>query len=474
MSLPIVAIIGRPNVGKSRLFNRIAGKKLAIVSDVAGTTRDRVFAKVEEVPLPFMLVDTGGLEFDEQIGKIENDMQTQARIAMQEADVILFISDSKVEPLPQDYQVAELLRKSEATTKKPVIFALGKCDEPLPADRVAEFYSLGFSTPIQVSAIHKSGVETLLDRINQELRDLGYRKHDTKEEETEEVVPKIAFIGRPNVGKSSLINAFLSEERLIVSEVPGTTRDSVDSEVRWEKKPFIFIDTAGIRKRGKIEAGIEKWSIARTLQALDRADVACVLIDSEEGITSQDQHAVEQVLAAKKGLILIINKWDVQEKGEEARDEFLLDLRQRFPFLPWAPVLFVSAKNRTNIVKLFPLVEQVMEERKKRITTGKLNAFVREIISAHAPTGTKRVRPKIFYMSQVDINPPKFKIFVNKEEYFHFSFFRYLENKLREIFGFNGTALDIDIVDRESIYEKGVKKGRSRKPRSHESESLRV
>ena len=457
MSLPIVAIVGRPNVGKSRLFNRIAGRKTAIVSDIAGTTRDRVFAKIEKAPIPFMLVDTGGLEFDEQAGKIENDMQAQARVALNEADIVVFLTDSQMEPLPQDYQVIDLLRKSKVAEEKPVIFAIAKCDSPVDPGDVAHFYSLGCGEPIQLSAIHNTGVDDFLDRIHKELRELGYRKKDALSELDENTVPKIALVGRPNVGKSSLVNSYLSEERLIVSDVSGTTRDATDTEVRWEKEPFIFIDTAGIRRRGKIEKGIEKWALARTLQTMDRADVIGVLIDGEEGIAAQDQHVVQHALDSKKGVILIVNKWDTQEKGEEARDEFIATLRAKFPFLAWAPVLFVSAKNKTNIVKLFPIVKGIMEERQRRVSTGKLNAFVREIVAKHHPTGIKTVRPKIFYMTQVEVSPPTFKVFVNKAEYFHFSYWRYLENQLREIFGFHGTAIDIEVKDRDSIYAKKKK-----------------
>lgn len=390
-------------------------------------------------------------------------MQAQTRVALSEADAIVFITDSRTEPLPQDFQVVELLRKLKIAEDKPVIFGISKCDDKVSPSALAEFYVLGFGDPVQISAIHNKGIEDLIDRIQRILRELGYRKKDGEDEIDVNTTPKFALVGRPNVGKSSLVNAYLTEERLIVSDVSGTTRDSTDTEIRWEKQPFIFIDTAGIRKRGKIEDGIEKWALARTLQSIDKSDVVGVLLDGEEGITSQDQHVVEYALEAKKGIILIVNKWDTQEKGEEARNAFVWSLRERFPFLPWAPVLFVSAKNKTNIVKIFPLIQNIVEERSKRISTGKLNAFLREIMAKHHPTGTKTVRPKIFYMSQVDINPPKFKVFVNKQEYFHFSYFRYLENNIREYFGFHGTSIDIEIKDRDSIFEKPAKGKRRKK-----------
>ena len=453
MSLPTVAIIGRPNVGKSRLFNRISGKKQAIVSDISGTTRDRVMCRVDDQPIPFLLIDTGGLEFDEQTGVIEDNMQIQARIAANEADIILFITESKVEPLPQDYQVTELLRKS-GNADKPIIFGLSKCDDKISESVLAGFYSLGLDEPIQISAIHKKGIDELLGQIQKDLKTLGYSKKDGIVEETEIKTPRVSLIGRPNVGKSSLVNAFLSEERLIVSDIPGTTRDSVDTEIRWEGQDFIFTDTAGLRKRGKVEKGIEKWSTIRTLQNLSDSDVALLLIDGEEGICAQDQHVAEMAVESGVSLILMVNKWDTQEKGEEARDEFLWKLKKRFPFLSWAPILFVSAKNKRNIVKVFPSILEVIIERNKRVTTGKLNTFVAEIVRVHAPTGTKKINPKIFYMSQVETAPPKFKIFVNKKEYFHFSFFRYLENALRDVFGFWGTPIQFDVVDRDSIYQK--------------------
>ncbi len=453
MSLPVVAIIGRPNVGKSRLFNRLAGKKKAIVSDIPGTTRDRIVTKIEDVSIPFVLVDTGGLEFEKNKGTIEKNMQDQVRVALEDADIILFVLDSRTPILPQDYKITELLRKSNFIKTKHIIPVLSKCDEAKDDALLSQVYSLGFDNFIQVSAIHNTGVKKLVDRIQEDFKKMGYSKK-VESEEVESDIPKISFLGRPNVGKSSLINALLSEERLIVSDIPGTTRDEIDVEIQWEKKKFIFVDTAGMRRRGKVEKGIEKWSIIRTMKSMEVADVSCIIINADEGILSQDQHIIERALEFKTGLILVINKWDLHEKGEEARDEFLLSLKRAFPFLSWTPAVFVSAKTKQNIIKIFPLVEKIVEERKKRITTGKLNTFLHEIMAKHPPKGTKRIKPKIFYISQVDINPPKFKVFVNKKEYFHFSYWRYLENRIREYFGFEGTVIDIEVEERKSLYQK--------------------
>ncbi len=445
MSYPVITIIGQPNVWKSRLFNRMIDKKYAIVSDIAWTTRDRIFYNIEDADIPFMLVDTGGLIFEKEEW-IENDVQVQAKIAIKESDIVLFVVDSQTGLLPRDQDIAKILRKEG----KNVFLLVSKCDHGLSEVDVADYYNLWLDTPIQVSAIHKVGIKKLMDKIAFTLKKEWYSKYEKTEDES----PKIALLGRPNVWKSSLVNSFLKEERLIVSEIPWTTRDSTNTEVKHEKETYTLIDTAGIRRRGKVENGIEKWSIVRTLQGISEADVVCVLIDAEEWIVSQDQHVIEYALNAKKGIILIVNKWDTQEKWEAAKESFHWNLQQRFPFLAFAPVLFMSAKTTKNILKLFPVVKGIMEERNRRIPTWKINSFVREIVRKNQPTGTKRVYPKIFYMTQVDINPPRFKVFVNKKEYFHFSYFRYLENQLREFFGFQGTCLDIEIVDRDSAFQK--------------------
>lgn len=451
MSLPLVAIIGRPNVWKSSLFNRLVWEKISIVSDIAWTTRDRLFSKVTKwVGIPFIIVDTWGLEFDKKVWKIENDMQTQARVAIDDADVVLFISDSKTEPLPQDFEVANLLRKKWNT--KPIIFAISKCDDKIDLSRESSFYKLWFWKPIQISAIHKNWISDLLDLLNKTIKDRGFRKLDI-ERKDDNVVANIAFVGRPNVWKSSLINAFLNKDQLIVSDVPWTTRDAVDSLVKYDWETYNIIDTAWVRRAWKIEKWIEKYSVLRTIKALDRADIACILIDSEDWITSQDLSIISLVLESKTWLMIIVNKWDLQEKWEEALDKFIWMLRYKMPFIPWAPAVFLSAITTKWITKIFPIIKQIVEERNKRITTGKLNNFIAKITNDHVPTGTKRIRPKIFYMTQVEINPPRFNLFVNKEAYFHFSYFRYLENRLREHFWFAWTVIDIEIKERKSLYQ---------------------
>ena len=345
----------------------------------------------------------------------------------------------------------DFLRKTKSLKNKKIIFILSKCDELLSTEKLSDFYSLGIQKFIQVSAVHNKGISTLMSEIQKNLSNLKFKENLPNEENNN--YTKISFIGRPNVGKSSLINAYLSEKRMIVSDTPGTTRDAVDAEITFNNDKFIIIDTAGIRKKGKIEPGLEKWSIARTLQSIERSDIVCLLLNAEESFVKQDQHIVEYALKAKKGLILLINKWDTQKELQNNKDIFFTKLKRKFTFLSWVPFVFISAKTKENIKEIFPLVKMIQEERNKRITTCKLNAFIRKIISKNPPKGAKRVKPKIFYLTQVDTAPPKFKVFVNKKEYFHFSYWRYLENQLRETFGFNGTFIEIDIVNRKSIYQ---------------------
>ena len=451
MSLPTVAIIGRPNVWKSSLFNRFAWYPAAVISDTAGTTRDRIFCTARKAEIPFIAIDTAWIEVWIDWNDIEENMQAQAMIAMNDADLILFLTDSRTELTSEDYKVAEMLRKK---SQKPIIFCISKCDWWMDLSQKADFYKLWFWEPIAISAIHNVWLDNLNKIIHKELRNIWYSASDAKKEQNKEIIWNVALIWRPNTWKSSLVNAFLSEERLIVSNEQWTTRDSVDSEIRREWKTFNFIDTAWIRRSWKRQNDIEKYSIIRSIKSIEKADVCCVLLDPNEWVTSQDQAIVKMALDAKKWVVLIINKWDLEEKWEEARDVFFYHLRQKFPFMPWAPVLFMSAKTKRWIIKLFPIIEQIIEERNKRISTWKLNRFVEKITREHHPTWTKNIQPKIFFMSQVDVNPPHFKIFVNKSEYFHFSYWRYVENKLREIFGFAWTSIQIDSVNRKSIYQK--------------------
>lgn len=444
MSLPIVAIIGRPNTGKSRLFNRLIGKKQAIVSDIAGTTRDRISTRMQIKDKEFLLVDTGGLEMPKTGSSIENDMYAQSMIAIQEADIILFLVDATLKLHPDDFLVLEKLRKAGTLNQKPVMLCLSKCDRPLRTEEKADFYQLGLEKIIEVSAVHKLGIQELESEIYQKLP-----KYEKQENNYDDNLPRVTFIGRPNTGKSSLVNAYLKSERFIIADEPGTTRDTQDTEIIYDGKSYVFIDTAGIRRRGKIEKGIEKWALSRTLEAMEKADICCLLIDAGIGPSSQDQHVLEQALLQKKGIVLVVNKWDLHEKGERARNDFLWQLKRKFQFIPWAPIIFLSAKNSAGLNQLFPCIDNVMEQRMIRIPTGKMNALVREAQKRNKPRGTKRQDPKIYYASQVDVNPPKFKFFVNKGENFHFSFFRFLENFIREKYGFWGTPLDFDIVDKD-------------------------
>ena len=446
--LPVVAIIGRPNVGKSTLFNALIKERKAIVSDVAGTTRDRVYQRVNGKNQDYMLVDTGGLDFDQK-GIIEENVKLQAQVGIQEADLLVFVLDAKEELTMLDEQVVDYLRKKVDPER--IIFVANKCDRQIKPGELSDFLTFGFGEPLQVSAVQRQGVETLKDKVEKRLGDFGFKKK--VEEQTEETI-KIALVGKPNVGKSSLINAYLNEEKLIVSNIAGTTVDATDTQVKYEGKEFTFIDTAGIRRKGKVEAGIEKYSIIRVFDAIDRADVVCMLIDGEQGVTNQDQHIVEIIKKANTGLILVVNKWDTQEKGEEARSHFFNYLKNKFSFIPWAPVAFVSAKTKRNIVKVFPIIEEIYKERQKRISTGQLNDFIETTTMKHLPSGTKNVRPKILYGSQVDINPPHFRIYINQIKYFHFSYFRYFENRLREKFGFAGTGIKIEWIEREKKHKK--------------------
>lgn len=446
--LPIVAIIGRPNVGKSTLFNALIKERKAIVSDVAGTTRDRVYQRVEGKNQDYMLVDTGGLDFD-STGVIEENVKLQAQVGINEADLLVFVLDAKEELTMLDEQVVDYLRKKVDPEK--IIFVANKCDRQIKPGELSDFLTFGFGEPMQISAVQRQGMDTLKNKVEMRLGDFGFKK---SEEDDDENMIKVALVGKPNVGKSSLVNAYLNEEKLIVSPIAGTTVDATDTKIKYEGKEFTFIDTAGIRRKGKVEAGIEKYSVIRVFDAIDRADVVCMLIDGEQGVTNQDQHIVEIIKKANTGLILVVNKWDTQEKGEEARNHFFRYLKRKFSFIPWAPAIFVSAKTKRNIVKVFPIVEEIYKERQKRVTTGQLNDFIETTTMKHLPSGTKNVRPKILYGSQVDTNPPHFRIYINQIKYFHFSYFRYFENRLREKFGFAGTGIKIEWIEREKKHKK--------------------
>lgn len=433
---PLIAIVGRPNVGKSTLFNRLIGKRLAVIATEAGTTRDRIYQSMTIGDYDLTLVDTGGLEYGKK-ESIEADIQSQAELAIQEADIIYFVLDASQPLTVDDYAAADILRKS----KKEMILIANKCDNNEAEQGLVELYKIGFGKPIEISAIHNRGIDELIEATENALKKEGFEKaSDKKEEEPDEI--KICFLGKPNVGKSSLVNSLLGQNRVIVSDIPGTTRDTTHTHITYENTKFSLIDTAGLRRRGKIERGIEKFSSLRCFHALDQSDIALLVLDFGEKLSKQDMHIAEFILEAKKGVILVINKIDLAETEQE-RDRYVSMIQRKFVFLPWAPLVLVSALKRKNIKKIFELSVKIMEQRVKRISTGKLNSFIKKITYKHVPSGTKRIKPKILYVTQSGINPPEFVLFVNDANSFHFSYRRYVENELRKEFGFEGTAVKI-------------------------------
>jgi GTP-binding protein len=458
-SLPVVAIVGRPNVGKSTLFNRLAGERIAIVEDIPGTTRDRVYATGEWIGRRYTVVDTGGLELEPGTD-IEERVQDQARVAMSEADVILFVVDAHAGIAPLDHEVADRLRRAA----KPVILVVNKADNLRREHEGAEFYALGFEPTITVSAQHGRNTGDLADLVVEALPPEnpeadGSLPSDSEElteadlaelAETEMGPPRVAIVGRPNTGKSTFVNRVLGEERMIVSEIPGTTRDPVDTIVSLEGEPMILIDTAGIRRRGAIERGIERYSVLRSMKAIDRADVAVVMTDAVEGYTAQDAHVVGHVLEAGKGLVLVLNKWDAVAKDEKSADDLLHKLRRDAPYLSWADIVFASAKTGARIERVLGEARRVAEERYRRIPTGELNRLITEAVRAHPPSHVRNRLPKVLYATQVAVAPPTFVIFVNDLELIHFSYRRYLENRIREAYGFLGTPVRLILRRRES------------------------
>lgn len=432
---PIIAIVGRPNVGKSTLFNSLIGKRQSIVSDIAGTTRDRVSQKFQCLDYEVLLVDTGGIQYGKQ-ENIEADIQTQAKIAIADADIILFVVDASQELSPDDFSAADILRKTE----KPVILIANKCDNQKRIDEgIFNLYELGFDEPIQVSAIHKTGIHETTTTIAKSLKKQKFkpRKH------TEHDGINICILGKPNAGKSSLVNALIGSEKIIVSEIAGTTRDSTDTELNYKDNIFNLIDTAGLRKRGKIEKGIEKYSALRAFQGIEKADIIVLLIDGNAGISSQDCHIAQYALENEKGFMIAINKTDLFDQDEEVQRRLINRLRRKFIFVPWAPIILVSAKNKRNTYKILDVSLEIMAERTKRVSTGEFNSFMQKTIHKHLPNSTKSRKPKFMYASQVDVNPPKFIFFFKNAENMHFSYPRYLENEIRKEYGFNGTAINI-------------------------------
>lgn len=433
---PTVAIVGRPNVGKSTLFNRLIGKRYAITSAIAGTTRDRVSQWWDCNGYEVLLVDTGGLS-NGATENIEADIQSQAKIAIESADLIIFITDIAQNLTADDFTAADILRKS----KKPVILVANKCDNPSLAEHVYNIYELGFGEAIAVSAIHETGIEKLVTVTEKYLKELKFTKPLALEKKSAKMI-KICILGKPNTGKSSLVNALTGENKNIVSDIAGTTRDTIDTEITFNKKLYKLIDTAGLRRRGKIEKGIEKYGALRVISAIERSDIVLLVMDGAERISKQDCHIVQEALEREKGLVLVINKIDLFAEDKEKKENHIISvLRHRFDFVPWAPVLFISAKTNENTTEVFNIADKIITERSHRISTPQLNAFLQKTTYKHLPTSHNLRKPKFLYATQADTIPPTFIMFFRHAKNLHFSYARYLENEIRKEYGFTGTAV---------------------------------
>ncbi|HLG74601.1 MAG TPA: ribosome biogenesis GTPase Der [Chloroflexota bacterium] len=427
---PVVAIVGRPNVGKSTLFNRLVGQRQAIVEDIPGTTRDRIYGDADWAGREFTVVDTGGIAFD-LADDFSAMIEEQARQAMEEADVIVFLVDVRAGVNQADAAVADQLRRSS----KPVILVANKADNRELDLEAADFYQLGLADPQPISASHGLGIGDLLDEV--------VRHFPPEPAEEGEELFKVAIVGRPNVGKSSLLNAILGQERAIVSDIPGTTRDAIDTVLEYEGQQLVLIDTAGIRRRGRVSQGIEKYSVIRALRAIDRCDVACLVVDATEMLTGQDVHIAGYVQDALKGMLLVVNKWDLVPKTETTMNDYRAEIKRQLNFMDWASAVFVSAKTRQRVDRVLRSVLAIREQREKRISTGELNQLVADATRRHQPPGDKGRQLRIYYATQASVNPPTFIFFVNDPKLSHFSFKRYLENQIRERFGFEGTAIKL-------------------------------
>ena len=438
MSKPIVAIVGRPNVGKSTLFNALAGEKISIVKDTPGVTRDRIYADVSWLDKSFTLIDTGGIEPDSK-DIILSQMREQAHIAIDTADVIIFITDVRQGLVDSDAKVADMLRRSG----KPVVLVVNKVDnfDKFIMDTY-EFYNLGIGEPVPVSATGKLGIGDMLEKV------VEYFDEDADDGEEEEI-PKIAVVGKPNVGKSSLINKLIGESRVIVSDIAGTTRDAIDTKVEWKDKEYIFIDTAGLRRKSKIKEELERYSIIRTVTAVERADVVVMMIDATEGVTEQDAKIAGIAHERGKGVIIAVNKWDAIEKNDKTIYKFTNKVRDVLSYMPYAEIIFISAETGQRIPKLFETIDMVLENQTLRVQTGVLNEIMTEAVAMQQPPSDKGKRLKLFYITQVAVKPPTFVIFVNDKELMHFSYTRYLENKIRDTFGFKGTSLKFIVRERK-------------------------
>lgn len=438
MSKPIVAIVGRPNVGKSTLFNALAGENISIVKDTPGVTRDRIYADVTWLDHNFTMIDTGGIEPDSS-DVILSQMREQAQIAIDTADVIIFLVDVRQGLQDADSKVADMLRRSH----KPVVLVVNKVDsfQKFMAD-VYEFYNLGIGDPMPVSAASRLGIGDMLDEVV-----AHFPEHEDDGEEDDR--PKVAIVGKPNVGKSSIINRLTGNSRVIVSDIAGTTRDAIDTDIRRDGKEYVFIDTAGLRRKNKVREDLERYSIIRTVAAVERADVVAVVIDAVEGVTEQDAKIAGIAHDRGKGIIIAVNKWDAVEKNDKTIYEFTRRVREVLSFMPYAEILFISARTGQRLQRLFETIDRVIENQTLRIQTGVLNEIITEAVAMQQPPSDRGRRLKIFYVTQVAVKPPTFVVFVNDRELMHFSYVRYLENKIRDAFGFGGTSLKFIIRERK-------------------------
>jgi GTPase len=430
MTKPVVAIVGRPNVGKSTIFNRIVGERISIVEDIPGVTRDRIYSSAEWLTHDFNIIDTGGIDLGDE--PFLDQIRQQAEIAIDEADVIIFLVNGREGVTAADEEVAKILYRSN----KPVVLAVNKIDNPEMRDMIYDFYALGFGEPFPISGSHGLGLGDLLDEA---------AKHFPKEKEDEydKDAIKFSLIGRPNVGKSSLVNAILGEDRVIVSDIAGTTRDAIDSQVTYDGQKYVIIDTAGMRKKGKVYETTEKYSVLRALRAIERSDVVLVVINAEEGIIEQDKHIAGYAEEAGRAVIIVVNKWDAIEKDEKTMKEYEEKIRAHFQFLSYAPIVFLSAKTKKRIHTLMPMIDMASENHAMRVQTNILNEVVMDAVAMNPTPTDKGKRLKIYYATQVSVKPPTFVVFVNEPELMHFSYERFLENRIRDAFDFTGTPIKI-------------------------------